>query len=75
VNWVSVGAIAAPIHAEVQIRYRSTAVGAMVEPIEGDRVRITFDEPQPSVTPGQAAVWYDGELLLGGGIIDRLPTP
>jgi tRNA-uridine 2-sulfurtransferase len=75
VNWVSVGVIESPIHAEVQIRYRSTAVGAMVEPIEGDRVRITFDEPQPSVTPGQAAVWYDGEVLLGGGIIDRLPTP
>jgi tRNA-specific 2-thiouridylase len=60
----------------VQIRYRSPAVPATLIPLEsdspkGDRVRVVFDEPQSSITPGQAAVWYDGEVLLGGGIIDR----
>ncbi|MBF2026712.1 MAG: tRNA 2-thiouridine(34) synthase MnmA [Oscillatoriales cyanobacterium C42_A2020_001] len=73
VNWVSIAAPAAPIRAEVQIRYRAAAVPATVIPLEGDRVRIVFDQPQSSVTPGQAAVWYDGETLLGGGIIERQP--
>lgn len=73
VNWVSIEAPATPIHAEVQIRYRSAAVPAMVIPIENSRVRIIFDDPQFSITPGQAAVWYDGEVLLGGGIIEKQP--
>ncbi len=71
VNWVSIEPPTTPIHAEVQIRYRSAAVPAMVIPIENSRVRIIFDEPQFSITPGQAAVWYDGEVLLGGGIIEK----
>lgn len=70
-NWVSIAAPKSPIRAEVQIRYRSPAVPATVIPLEGDRVRVVFDEPQASITPGQAAVWYDGEILLGGGIIER----
>ncbi len=73
VNWVSIEPPTAPIHAEVQIRYRSAAVPAMVIPIENSRVRIMFDDPQFSITPGQAAVWYDGEVLLGGGIIEKQP--
>jgi tRNA-uridine 2-sulfurtransferase len=76
VNWVSIAAPNAPIQAEVQVRYRSAAVPATIVPLEssqmGDRVRIIFDEPEFSLTPGQAAVWYDGEVLLGGGIIEPL---
>lgn len=71
INWVSIAPPAAPIKADVQIRYRSTATPATIIPIEDDRVRIVFDEPQFSITPGQAAVWYDGDVLLGGGIIER----
>ena len=75
-NWVSIDAPTTPIRAEVQIRYRSSAVPATLiplvrDPSHSDRVRVIFDEPQSSVTPGQAAVWYDGDVLLGGGIIDR----
>jgi tRNA-specific 2-thiouridylase len=73
VNWVSIEPPTTPIQAEVQIRYRSAAVPAMVIPIENSRVRIIFDDPQFSITPGQAAVWYDGEVLLGGGIIEKQP--
>ncbi|MEP0918917.1 tRNA 2-thiouridine(34) synthase MnmA [Leptolyngbya sp. DQ-M1] len=71
INWVSITQPTAPIKADVQIRYRSIATPATVIPIEDNRVRIVFDEPQFSITPGQAAVWYDGEVLLGGGIIER----
>lgn len=81
VNWVSIPEPTAPIRAQVQIRYRSEAVGVTVVPLAatasgnqpGNRVKILFDQPQFGVTPGQAAVWYDGDLLLGGGIIEK-PT-
>lgn len=71
INWVSISAPTTPIKADVQIRYRSPATPATIVPIDDHRVRIVFDDPQFSVTPGQGAVWYDGEVLLGGGIIDR----
>jgi tRNA-uridine 2-sulfurtransferase len=70
VNWVSIAEPTAPIHAEVQIRYRSAAEPATLIPLPDSRVKIVFDEPQFSITPGQAAVWYSGDLLLGGGIIE-----
>jgi tRNA-uridine 2-sulfurtransferase len=71
VNWVSMAEPASPIRAEVQIRYRSHPVPVTVIPLENSRVRIVFDEPQFSITPGQAAVWYEGEKVLGGGIIEQ----
>jgi tRNA-uridine 2-sulfurtransferase len=70
VNWVSMAEPSSPIRAEVQIRYRCTPTPVTVIPLENSRVRIVFDEPQFSITPGQAAVWYDGEKVLGGGIIE-----
>jgi tRNA-specific 2-thiouridylase len=71
VNWVSIAPPTAPIQAEAQIRYRAPAQPATIIPLAGDRARLAFAEPQSSITPGQAAVWYDGEVLLGGGIIER----
>ncbi len=76
VNWVSMAAPATPIRAEVQIRYRTSAVPVTVIPLEsgegqGASAKIVFDQPQFGVTPGQAAVWYEGDRLLGGGIIEK----
>jgi tRNA-uridine 2-sulfurtransferase len=71
VNWVSISEPTTSIKAEVQVRYRSLATPATVIPLENSRVHVVFDEPQFSITPGQAAVWYDGEILLGGGVIER----
>jgi tRNA-specific 2-thiouridylase len=68
-NWVSIAAPKIPIQAEVQVRYRSPAVLANVIPLENSQVKIIFDEPQFGITPGQAAVLYSGEILLGGGVI------
>jgi tRNA-specific 2-thiouridylase len=59
------------IHTTVQIRYRHQPVAAIVEPLGGDRARIALREPQFAVTPGQAAVFYDGETVIGGGWICR----
>jgi tRNA-specific 2-thiouridylase len=74
VNWVSISEPNAPIRAQVQVRYRSTAVDVTVVPLASSRIKLVFDEPQFSITPGQAAVWYDGDVVLGGGIIEK-PTP
>ncbi|MCO6439174.1 MAG: tRNA 2-thiouridine(34) synthase MnmA [Phycisphaerae bacterium] len=57
--------------AAVKIRYLHTAAPATVHPLEGGRARVVFDEPQRAVTPGQAAVFYDGDVVLGGGWIER----
>ena len=54
----------------VQIRYRHDGAPAHVTPMEDGCVRIEFDEPQLSVTPGQSAVFYDGDLIVGGGWIE-----
>ncbi len=79
VNWVSAAPLTEPMQVSVQIRYRSVAVPATLLPVAPseatavNRVKIVFDEPQFGVTPGQAAVWYEGDLVLGGGIIEPLP--
>ena len=60
-----------PIACSVQIRYRHEAVPALVEHVGAQRVRVIFGNPVRAVTPGQAAVFYDGDTLLGGGWIER----
>jgi tRNA-uridine 2-sulfurtransferase len=75
VSWVAGVEPAAPIAAGVQIRYRHPAAAAIVEPLGEGRARVTFATPQPAITPGQAAVFYDGEEVLGGGWIDQVTPP
>jgi tRNA-specific 2-thiouridylase len=68
VNWVSIAEPSGEIRAEVKIRNRHAAAPATLTPTENG-VRVRFDAPQRAVTPGQAAVFYDGDLVLGGGWI------
>jgi tRNA-specific 2-thiouridylase len=71
VNWMSISAPATEIRAQVKIRNKHAAAQASLVPEgDADRIRVVFDEPQRAVTPGQAAVFYDGDLVLGGGWID-----
>jgi tRNA-specific 2-thiouridylase len=70
INWPSSEAPTEPFRAEVKIRYTAREAWAQVAPLEGGRqARVRFDALQRDVTPGQAAVFYDEDLLLGGGII------
>ena len=71
VNWVSISAPGKTIRAGVKIRARHSPAAATVIPLEGERVRMEFDQPQSAITPGQAAVFYDGDVLLGGGWIAK----
>ena len=69
-NWVSIAPLDAPTRAQVKIRNKHVAAQATVSPTsKATRVEIHFEEPQRAVTPGQAAVLYDGDLVLGGGWI------
>jgi tRNA-specific 2-thiouridylase len=74
VNWVAGIPPASPIRAEVKIRYKAAPAWATVTPREGDRAEVVFDQSLRDITPGQAAVFYDGEACLGGGIIERPVT-
>lgn len=69
VNWVSLTPPEGPLFVEARIRYRIPPAPAEVEPLGADRVRVVFREAQPAITPGQAVVFYRGELVLGGGTI------
>jgi tRNA-specific 2-thiouridylase len=65
------GGLSSVRRADVQIRYRHAPRPALLEPLGADRVRVTFDEPERAPAPGQAAVFYEGEEVLGGGFIRR----
>ena len=60
----------AALKATVKIRYAHPGASATIEPLAPDRVRVRFDAPQLAVTPGQAAVFYDQDIVLGGGWIE-----
>jgi tRNA-specific 2-thiouridylase len=53
----------------VKVRYRNPAVPALLTPDGQGSVRVTFDEPQRAIARGQWAVFYDGDILVGGGVI------
>ena len=71
-NWLSIPEPEHPVRVTARTRYRQTENQATVWPLEGSRVRLVFDQPQRAVTPGQAVVFYDGELVLGGGTIEQV---
>jgi tRNA-specific 2-thiouridylase len=69
VNWVSIAPPREPLEVEVQVRYRTAPERARLVPLPSQGLRLEFAEPQFSITPGQAAVFYAGEVVLGGGLI------
>jgi tRNA-specific 2-thiouridylase len=69
VNWIAWPALDEPIEAMVKIRYRHEPAAARIEPAGEASVRVRFDAPQRAISPGQAAVFYRGDEVLGGGWI------
>jgi tRNA-uridine 2-sulfurtransferase len=68
-NLISRQTLDQPMRVSVKIRHRHEPAGAMIEKIGADEILATFDEPQRAITPGQAAVFYEGDVVVGGGWI------
>ena len=75
VNLISTAELREPMRVAVKIRHRHQPAPAIIEPVGEsagpDEVQVTFDEPQRALTPGQAAVFYDGDIVVGGGWIEN----
>lgn len=71
VHWISFPNLAETIEVLVQIRYRHPEIPAVLSPLGGEKIRVEFGRPQKSITPGQAAVFYRGDEVLGGGWIEK----
>ncbi len=72
VNWISVQDLESPLRVHAKIRNKHEAAAGVVSRTEGGEIRMTFDQPQRAITPGQACVFYQDDLVVGGGWIDRV---
>ena len=70
VNWIAVNPPPSWLPVDAQIRHRHRAARGRVRALDGARAEFVFDAPQPAITPGQAVVFYDGDVVVGGGWID-----
>jgi tRNA-uridine 2-sulfurtransferase len=68
-NWISVDELREPMRVSIKIRHRHQGAAAVIEKSGANEIRATFDEAQRAITPGQAAVFYDGDVVVGGGWI------
>ncbi len=70
INLIALEKINTPIRVMAKVRYRAAPASATLEQTDADRLFLRFDEPQRAISPGQSVVLYDGNIVIGGGIID-----
>jgi tRNA-specific 2-thiouridylase len=70
-NWISMHRLMSPMKVKAKIRYNSPESDAEILPLSQGKIRVMFREPQFAITPGQSVVFYDGEKVVGGGIIEQ----
>jgi len=68
-NWISIETLTEPVAVTVMTRYRDRETTATLHPLASGNVEVCLSEPKRAVTPGQAAVFYQDEVLVGGGVI------
>ena len=69
VNFIPFDTLTEPIEADCKVRYGNKIYKATISPIDADSVRVEFEDSARAVTPGQSVVFYDGDVVLGGGVI------
>jgi tRNA-specific 2-thiouridylase len=69
VNLIAIHDLMEPMRVSVKIRHRHEPAPAFIEKSSEDEILVSFDEPQRAITPGQAAVFYDDDVVIGGGWI------
>ena len=72
VNWIAFDNLDKETDCEIKIRYQHNPQKGRISPLTEDRVMVKFNQPERAITPGQSAVFYQGDVVLGGGVIDRV---
>ncbi|MCX7922899.1 MAG: tRNA 2-thiouridine(34) synthase MnmA [Clostridia bacterium] len=70
-NYISIEKLEGEMRVKAKIRYSAKEADATVYPIDNGQVKVVFDSPQRAITPGQAVVFYDGDIVVGGGTIEK----
>lgn len=69
-NWISIEKLYEEKRVNIKIRYNFEEKPGIIYPLNNGRVKVVFDEPQKAITPGQSAVFYEGDIVVGGGVIE-----
>lgn len=69
-NFIAIDKLESKMKVTAKIRYSAKPADATIYPIDNDKVKVVFDVPQRAITPGQSVVFYDGDIVVGGGVID-----
>ena len=70
-NWIAIEELKRPTDIKAKIRYLHEEAEATITPLDEDKVHVKFEEPQMAIAPGQTVVFYDGDMVMGGGTIER----
>ncbi len=74
VNWIAIDELSRPVKVKAKIRYAHREADAVIAPLTDGTVKLVFAQPQEAITPGQAVVFYEGDMVMGGGWIERAIT-
>jgi len=71
IHLTSIEKVKGPLSLKAKIRYKHQEAEARLTPLDSGKVEVEFKKPQRAITPGQSVVFYDGEVVIGGGLIDK----
>lgn len=72
INLQAIEELKEPMEVRAKIRYKAKEAKAIIYPLEKEKIKVVFEEPQKSITPGQSVVFYDNDIVIGGGKIEKI---